>query len=98
MAKKTGLGKGIDAIFLDNALEDEKEQGQLSLRISQIDPTPGQPRKNFDKEAFDKAFDNNNLNEFCLFTLNEDGEPVILFEGIDTSEIDTAIENIVQSF
>ena len=43
-----------------------------------------------------KAFDNNNLNEFCLFTLNEDGEPVILFEGIDTSEIDTAIENIVQ--
>ena len=52
----------------------------------------------FDNEAFDKAFDNNNLNEFCLFTLNEDGEPVILFEGIDTSEIDTAIENIVQSF
>ena len=53
---------------------------------------------NFDKEAFDKAFDNNNLNKFCLFTLNEDGEPVILFEGIDISEIDTAIENIVQSF
>ena len=53
---------------------------------------------NFDKEAFDKAFDNNNLNEFCLFTLNEDGEPVILFEGIDTSEIDTVIENIVKSF
>ena len=33
-----------------------------------------------------------------LFTLNEDGEPVILFEGIDMSEIDTAIENIVRSF
>lgn len=57
MAKKTGLGKGIDAIFLDNALEDEKEQGQLSLRISQIDPTPGQPRKNFDKEALAKLAD-----------------------------------------
>ena len=45
-----------------------------------------------------KPSDNNNLNEFCLFTLNKDGEPVILFEGIDTFEIDTAIENIVQSF
>lgn len=57
MAKKTGLGRGIDAIFLDNTLEDEKEKGQLSLRISQIDPTPGQPRKNFDKEALAKLAD-----------------------------------------
>lgn len=53
---------------------------------------------NFDTESFNKAFDNNNINEICLFTLNDDGEPVILFEGIDTSEIDAAIENIVRCF
>lgn len=52
MAKKTGLGKGIDAIFLDNNFDDEAEKsGTHTLRITQIDPTPGQPRKNFDQDA-----------------------------------------------
>lgn len=48
---------------------------------------------NFDKEAFDKAFDKNK--EFCLVTLNEDGEPIILFKGTDSSEIEIVIENLV---
>ena len=38
------------------------------------------------------------VNKYSLLSLIEDGEHVILFEGIDISEIDTAIENIVQSF
>ena len=53
MAKKMpGLGKGLDSIFLDNDITEEStEQSKTILRISMIDPKPGQPRKNFDTEA-----------------------------------------------
>lgn len=51
MAKKSGLGRGIDSIFLDNEFETEEKGAPLTLRISQIDPTAGQPRKAFDKDA-----------------------------------------------
>ena len=50
-AKKSGLGRGIDSIFLDNEFESTPEGGVKTLRISQIDPTIGQPRKTFDQEA-----------------------------------------------
>jgi ParB family chromosome partitioning protein len=50
-AKKSGLGRGIDSIFLDNEFENTPEGGVKTLRISQIDPTVGQPRKVFDQEA-----------------------------------------------
>ena len=50
-AKKSGLGRGIDSIFLDNEFESAPEGGVKTLRISQIDPTVGQPRKTFDQEA-----------------------------------------------
>lgn len=50
-AKKSGLGRGIDSIFLDNEFETTAEGGVKTLRITQIDPTVGQPRKSFDQEA-----------------------------------------------
>ena len=51
MAKKSGLGRGIDSIFLDNEFETEEKGGALTLRLSQIDPTATQPRKAFDQDA-----------------------------------------------
>ena len=54
MAKKMlGLGKGLDSIFLDNDISDDlsESSNKTMLRISMIDPKPGQPRKNFDTEA-----------------------------------------------
>ncbi|MBR2343652.1 MAG: ParB/RepB/Spo0J family partition protein [Clostridia bacterium] len=55
MAKKNaGLGRGLDAIFLDNALEDsikDRENRISSLKLSLIDPKSDQPRKYFDKDA-----------------------------------------------
>ena len=54
MAKKMlGLGKGLDSIFLDNDISDDlsENSNKTMLRISMIDPKPGQPRKNFDTEA-----------------------------------------------
>ena len=57
MAKKTGLGRGIDSIFLDNEFESEAKGAPLTLRVSQIDPTATQPRKAFDKEALSSLAD-----------------------------------------
>ena len=57
MAKKSGLGRGIDSIFLDNDFTTEEKAGASKLRISQIDPTPGQPRREFDGEALAQLAD-----------------------------------------
>ena len=55
MAKKNaGLGRGLDAIFLDNApFEDSgaKDNGISTIKLSLIDPKSDQPRKYFDKDA-----------------------------------------------
>lgn len=61
MAKKnSGLGRGLDAIFLDNALAEESraDGDRIShLKISLVDPKSDQPRKYFDKEALDQLAD-----------------------------------------
>ena len=59
MAKKnSGLGRGLDAIFLDNSLADEttvsNEDRILKLKISLVDPKRDQPRKYFDKDALEE--------------------------------------------
>lgn len=53
MAKNKGLGRGLDAIFLDNAIDDDGEakNGVLSVSISQIDPKIDQPRRTFNSES-----------------------------------------------
>ncbi len=47
--KNTGLGRGIEAIFLDNTAEDNG--GVTMMRLSEIEPNPDQPRRDFDPEA-----------------------------------------------
>lgn len=59
MAKKknAGLGRGLNAIFLDNAINEEMEKNEnlvSHLKLSQIDPKSDQPRKHFDKEALEQ--------------------------------------------
>lgn len=58
MAKKNaGLGRGLDAIFLENTLNDsdaEKENRISKLKISLVDPKSDQPRKYFDREALEE--------------------------------------------
>lgn len=58
MAKKnSGLGRGLDAIFLDNALEENVVGGEnkiTMLKLSMIDPNSDQPRKFFDKTALEE--------------------------------------------
>lgn len=57
--KKTGLGKGLDALFADNLLSnDENEEKSTDkiykIKIIEIEPNKDQPRRTFDEEALDE--------------------------------------------
>lgn len=59
MAKKTGLGKGLDALFKDTIKEnivDEIKEGEaiLKIDINEVEPNKEQPRKRFDEEAIEE--------------------------------------------
>ena len=56
MAKQSGLGRGLDSIFFDDA-DVETTTGVRTLRISELQPRAGQPRKNFDSEALSQLAD-----------------------------------------
>ena len=50
MAKKIGgLGKGLNAIFIEN--DSENNNSGVTLKISEIEPNRSQPRKEFDEKA-----------------------------------------------
>ncbi|MDR2933589.1 MAG: ParB/RepB/Spo0J family partition protein [Oscillospiraceae bacterium] len=52
--KRMGLGKGLDALFIDNSTDD----GAItSLKITQIEPNKSQPRAEFDEGALRELAD-----------------------------------------
>lgn len=53
--KKGGLGKGLDALFLDNSTEEKG--GSVTVNINDIEPNRDQPRKDFDEEALRELAD-----------------------------------------
>lgn len=58
--KKTGLGKGLDALFADNLLSNEEKEVENQtekihkIKIIEIEPNRDQPRRNFDEEALNE--------------------------------------------
>lgn len=52
-AKKGGLGKGVDALFFDNAVE----ENAVKLSVDEIEPNREQPRKTFDEAALAELSD-----------------------------------------
>ncbi|MBQ6818177.1 MAG: ParB/RepB/Spo0J family partition protein [Clostridia bacterium] len=54
MAKKGGLGKGLNALFEENQTT---ENAPVNLRLSEIEPNKNQPRKHFDQDAIDDLAD-----------------------------------------
>ena len=51
MAKKSGLGRGLDAIMIDNSTDELSSSGVVKLKLSEIEPNKNQPRKNFEETA-----------------------------------------------
>ena len=55
MAKaKGGLGKGLDALFADNDTLYSSGEDIQTLRITEIEPNPDQPRKMFDEQKLNE--------------------------------------------
>lgn len=59
--KKTGLGKGLDALFADNMLINQEEDNLENqtekihkIKVIEIEPNREQPRRSFDEEALDE--------------------------------------------
>ena len=50
---KGGLGKGLDALFMDNSIEEEAKSA-VKLKLNDIEPNRAQPRKSFDEEALEE--------------------------------------------
>lgn len=56
MAKKSGLGKGLDALFEDNKT-DLVNTNELEINISEITPNKNQPRKEFEQSSLEELAD-----------------------------------------
>lgn len=61
MPKMTGLGKGLDALFASNILEDAKEEEKIKegeviqkLKLIEVEPNKEQPRIKFDDEKIEE--------------------------------------------
>lgn len=60
--KKTGLGKGLDALFADNSLLSTENENNMNeadekiykIKVMDIEPNRDQPRRNFDEDALDE--------------------------------------------
>ena len=55
--KKSGIGRGLDALFLETFEDEKKPGGAEKLKTSLIDPKSGQPRKTFDQESLAELAD-----------------------------------------
>lgn len=62
MAKKTGLGKGLGALFNDNSLDEEENKVELKdgeevvhkIKIIDIEPNVNQPRRTFNEDSLNE--------------------------------------------
>ena len=53
-AKKGGLGRGLDALFSENATDNN---GAVTVKLTEIEPNREQPRRDFDEEALSELAD-----------------------------------------
>ena len=75
MAKKGGLGRGMESLFLDNAAADNSSSAVM-LSINEIEPNRDQPRKVFDEKALSelaKSIEQNGIIQPLLVRPTADG-------------------------
>ncbi|MDO5557233.1 MAG: ParB/RepB/Spo0J family partition protein [Clostridia bacterium] len=60
MTKKTGLGKGLDALFESTVIQENKKNDKLNedkiykIKVIDIEPNKNQPRRKFDSESLEE--------------------------------------------
>lgn len=66
MPKKTGLGKGLDALFGPVPEEEQLQENETikNLKLTEIEPNRDQPRKKFDQESLEELAES--IKEFGL--------------------------------
>ena len=82
MTKKTGLGKGLDALLSSNVMEEEKIQdGETiqNLKVIEVEPNRDQPRRNFDEESIEELA--NSIKEYGVI------QPIIVTKQKDYYQI-----------
>ena len=82
MTKNTGLGKGLDALLLNNIPEEEiAKEGELveNLKIIEVEPNREQPRRNFDEESLEEL--SNSIKEYGVI------QPIIVTKKKDYYQI-----------
>ena len=83
MTSKTGLGKGLDALFMNsNVIEEEKVQdGETikNLKLIEVEPNRNQPRQNFDDEKIEELA--NSIKEYGVI------QPIIVTKQEDYYKI-----------
>ncbi|MBR3613726.1 MAG: ParB/RepB/Spo0J family partition protein [Clostridia bacterium] len=79
--KKTGLGKGLDALFSTPMIEEEIKQEEIvkKLNINEIEPNRAQARKIFDDEAIEDL--SNSIKEYGVI------QPIIVSKKENYYEI-----------
>lgn len=78
MAKKSSLGRGIDSIFLDNAVGGAlitDSDRIYKLKLSSVEPRPDQPRKHFDEDALRQLADSVSVHGVLQPILVSEAEP-----------------------
>ncbi len=87
MAKKTGLGKGLDALFGGDLINEEIEEKEeikdgekiTKIKLTEIEPNRNQPRKKFDEESLEELA--NSIKEYGLI------QPIVVAKKEDYYEI-----------
>ena len=91
LSKKTGLGKGLDALFgtssvsesvednTNNIEEKENKENIHKLKVIEIEPNRNQPRKKFDEEALEELAES--IKQYGLL------QPIIVTKKDDFYEI-----------
>ena len=81
MAKMTGLGKGLDALFGAVPQEEQMAENDVlkNLKITEVEPNRNQPRKKFDQEALEELA--NSIKEYGLI------QPIVVTKKEDYYQI-----------
>ena len=55
--KKSGLGRGLDSLLMDNSLDETSSAQAVKLSLMEIEPNKEQARKIFDEDALSELAD-----------------------------------------